>query len=55
MVVMLTGVFRYVRHELVADRLAQGWRYAGNLGRTHDQWSVLMWWCCGACETWEVP
>jgi len=51
----LTGVFRYVRHEHVADRMAEGWRYAGYLGRTHGAWSALMWWCCGQCNDREVP
>lgn len=46
---MRTGVFRYVRHDALLGRLVQGWRYAGDLGETHGDWSSLMWWCCGDC------
>lgn len=52
---MTTGVFLMVRHHDVADRMDQGWRYAGHLGRVHGYWSALMFWCCGACEDHEVP
>lgn len=52
---MMTGIFRYVRNQDVADRLDSGWRYAANLGETHGRWSVLMWWCCGACLDGEAP
>jgi hypothetical protein len=52
---VLTGIFRYVRLQDVADRMAQGWRYAGDLGQPHGNWSVLMWFCCGDCSEHEVP
>lgn len=45
----VVGIFRFVRHHEVAERLSDGWRYAGTLGRTHGEWSVLMYWCCGDC------
>jgi hypothetical protein len=51
----MTGMFRYIRHHEVAARLDHGWRYAGTLGRTHGEWSVLMWWCCGDCMPGEAP
>lgn len=51
----MTGVFRFIRHHDVAERMNEGWRYAGNLGRTHGEWSCLMWWCCGACTDTEPP
>jgi hypothetical protein len=51
----MTGIFRYVRHSDVADKLDDGWRYAAHLGRTHGHWSALMWWCCGDCVDGEAP
>lgn len=51
----MTGVFRFIRHHDVADRMNEGWRYAGYLGPMHGSWSCLMWWCCGACKDNEVP
>lgn len=50
---VLTGVFRFVRHADVIRRLVQGWRVAFDLGETHGQWSVAMWWCCGDCDDCE--
>lgn len=46
---MKTGVFRYIRLPQMLFRLAQGWKIAADLGPTHGEWSVLMWWCCGDC------
>jgi len=51
---MTSGIFRIVRHEYLLARLAQGWRYAADLGPVHGEWSVLMWWCCGMCEDSEI-
>lgn len=51
----ITGIFRYIRTKDVADRMDQGWRYVGDLGPTHGQWSVLMWWCDGSCRDGEAP
>lgn len=51
----MNGIFRYVRHYDVADRMDQGWRYAGNLGRIHGEWSTLMWFCNGSCRDGEAP
>jgi hypothetical protein len=50
-----TGIFRFVPHDALLRRLAQGWRYAADLGDTHGQWSVLMWWCCSDCAEGEAP
>lgn len=46
---LLAGVFRFVPHRVLLPRLAQGWRYAADLGETHGEWSTLLWWCCGDC------
>ena len=51
----MTGIFRFIRHDDVADRMAEGWRYAGTLGHVHGAWSTLMWWCCGDCLDGEAP
>lgn len=52
---MKTGIFRFVQHGYVADRLDQGWRYLGAIHRPHGYWSALMWWCAGHCEDGEAP
>ncbi len=46
---LLAGVFRFVPHRALLPRLAQGWRYAADLGEIHGEWSTLLWWCCGDC------
>ena len=51
----MTGIFRYMRLQDVADRLNDGWRYVAELGIPHNRWSVLMWWCCGDCLDGEAP
>ena len=38
-----TGTFQYVRHGDVESFHRRGWMIAGDLGRTHGVWSVLMW------------
>ena len=40
-----TGLFRVVRHDDVARRLAMGWMVTADLGPVHGHWSVLMWHC----------
>jgi len=40
-----TGLFQYVRHSDVEIFHRRGWMVAGDLGRTHGLWSVLMWRC----------
>lgn len=46
-----TGTFQFVRHGDVETFLLRGWMVAGYLGRTHGQWSVLMWRCdCGVAQ-----
>jgi len=52
---MMTGIFRYVRHQDVERRAAEGWRVAADHGAYHGQWAVLMWWCCGDCADGEAP
>jgi hypothetical protein len=52
---MTGGVYRYIPHDALLARLAQGWRYAADLGPVHGEWSSLMWWCIGACEDGEAP
>lgn len=51
----MIGIFRYVRHGDVADRMAQGWRWCNSLLGSHGEYSALMWWCCGACADGEAP
>ena len=51
----MTGIYRYVRHADVADYIAQGWRSVADLGPIHGEWSVLMWFCSGACRDGEAP
>lgn len=51
----MTGVYRYVPHDDLLIRLAQGWRFVADLGEAHGEWSTLMWWCCGACLDGEAP
>ena len=34
--------FSYVRHADIADRIAEGWTIAADLGPTHGAWAVLM-------------
>jgi len=34
--------FAYVRHADIADRIAEGWTIAADLGPTHGAWAVLM-------------
>lgn len=48
---MKTGVFRYVLHHDVADRLSEGWHWCGEV----SVYSALMWWCCGQCADVEIP
>ena len=36
--------FRYVRHDQVARREAEGWVTVADLGPVHGFWSVLMQW-----------
>lgn len=48
----MTGIYRFIPHCDVADRMAQGWRY---LGFAREHWSALMWWCCGSCRDGEAP
>ena len=52
---MTEGIFRFIRWEEASTRLAQGWRVANDLGPVHGAWSVLMWWCIGACKDGEAP
>jgi hypothetical protein len=52
---MLTGVLRYAGSNLLL-RLAQGWKLTPtDLGPTHGEWSVLIWWCDGSCKEGEAP
>jgi hypothetical protein len=51
----MTGVFRYVPFHAVEARQKAGWQIAGSLSRNHDDYSLLMWWCCGACVEGEAP
>lgn len=52
---MLDGVYRFIRHPDVAERMADGWQWRGDLGPVHGRWSTLMWWCCGECLDGEAP
>lgn len=45
----LTGIFDYVRHGDVAERMDRGWRYAASLDVPHGEYSALMWFCVGEC------
>jgi hypothetical protein len=49
------GIFAFVAHRLVIMALSNGWRFVGDLGPVHGQWSLLMWWCCGDCKDREPP
>jgi len=48
----MTGIFRYIDHHQVAERMEQGWRW---VGVAHPAWSDIMWWCCGDCQDGEAP
>ncbi|MFL9824365.1 hypothetical protein [Rhodoplanes sp. SY1] len=50
---IMTGVFRFVRHDDLIARLAAGWRWIADLGAVHGAWSSLMWWCDGSCRDCE--
>ena len=52
---MICGIYRYIAHDDLLMRLAQGWRWVADLGPVHGEWSSLMWWCCGACREGEAP
>lgn len=43
-----TGLFRYVRHQDIADHERAGWMVVADLGPVHGFYSVLMW----RCECW---
>jgi len=47
------GLYRYVIHAHVPDYLRLGWMAAADLGPTHGQWSILMFWACG-CDP-KIP
>lgn len=51
----MTGVYRYVPLSKWLLWLAAGWKFAADLGPTHGEWSVLMWWCNGSCGDGEAP
>lgn len=52
---MLTGILRYANTDLLL-RLALGWQLVPtDLGPTHGEYSVYVWWCCGDCSGEEVP
>lgn len=51
----IAGIYRYIPLGQWLLRLAEGWRFAADLGPTHGEWSVLMWWCVGACADGEAP
>jgi hypothetical protein len=51
----MTGVYRYIPHDDLLVRLAQGWRWNADLGDVHGEWTSLMWWCCGDCGEDYVP
>ena len=54
-VIVRIGILRFVLHRDFLRRLAQGWRYAADLGPYSGQFACLMWWCCGDCRDGEAP
>jgi len=50
-----TGILLIMPHGDMLRRLAEGWQPVADLGHVHGEWSLLMWWCCGACLDGEAP